>query len=198
MALPKANQKVIDKAITAWPDLAAGQSTNEQANFQGVSSGWEQSKTGQGVYTIRIGSSLLKPLSDGSAVEQILKDDDRQLRKFRVLMGPASRQESVAESDAMPEVGYGWRPNDQGGLDYYVQVSPEQLHELAKGHTLNCSVHPDVKSIDKIYVFIGDEPLPRAGVAGPPGIAEEDAPSAPAHARRSVQLFIFKLQLPGT
>jgi hypothetical protein len=147
-----------------WPhEISPGKSKPQEdaGRDLGVNSKWEELPTGDSMFTIRIGSGLYKPLSDGSAVQVVLDGATRQLREFRVVIGPDSRQASAAESVASDAIGYGWRPNADGNLDYYVQVSRAKLVSSLRGMTLNCKVHPDVQSIDKIYVFIGDAPLPR-------------------------------------
>ncbi|MCA9125246.1 MAG: hypothetical protein H6823_24100 [Planctomycetaceae bacterium] len=126
-----------------------------------VNSKWEELPTGDSLFTIRIGGGLYKLLYDGIAIESALDGASRKLREFRIVMGPTSLQESFGEANSNPKVGYGWRPNRDGGLDYYVQVSRACLESLSKGGTLNCTVHPDVDAIDTIYVFTGDAPLPR-------------------------------------
>lgn len=162
VAKPGANQKAIDRRTTGWPDRVESRSEyGNQDGMSGVQTGWEQISTGRMMYTIRIGSTLLKPLRDGNAIDHPLDSSSEQLREFRIVMGPASRQASFTGPPAAFEIDYGWRPNKEGGLDYYVQLSREQLDELAEGRELNCHVHPDVKSIDKIYVFVGDAKLPQ-------------------------------------
>ncbi|HRX81908.1 MAG TPA: hypothetical protein P5307_22725, partial [Pirellulaceae bacterium] len=69
--------------------------------------------------------------------------------------------ERLAAAATANEVGYGWRPNEKNGIDYYVQISRERLETLARGIPLECEVHPDVPEIEKIYVFVGDTALPR-------------------------------------
>jgi len=147
-----------------WPrDNTSGWSKpqEDESRDLGVNSKWEKLPAGDSLLTIRIGSGLYRPLSEGSAIQVVVDEDNRSVRKFRIVMGPASRQETVAESIANHQVGYGWHRNPDGGLDYYVQVSREYLESLAKGGTLNCTVHPDVEAIDKIFFFMGDAPLPR-------------------------------------
>lgn len=142
-------------------ELYGSRSERELHSVSAVSFAWEASRFGHAVYTIRVGTGVLDQLQSGHAIVGTLDESDRALRKFRVVVGPAARQASYTESDATHKVNYGWRPNDKGGFDYYVQVSPEHLDHLAKGSTLMCEVHPDVESINAVYVFTGDAQLPR-------------------------------------
>jgi len=128
----------------------------------GVDVGWESTPDNKLVYTIRIESVLLEQLRKGSAIESQVEAKDRNLRNFRVAMGPKSLTERPP-SATNNEVQYGWRPNDRGGLDYYVQMSPERLETLAKGIPIDCDVSPQVPSVERIYVFVGTAVLPREG-----------------------------------
>jgi len=152
---PTSNQKSTDRRLTNWPYDVGGDSN------RGVQSGWELSPEAEPLYTIRIGSGLYKPLSEGSAVQVELDSEARQLRKFRVVIGADSSQASAIASDRSDAADYGWRRNTDGCLDYYVQIRREKFVSSAKGVTLNCEVHPDVDSINRIYVFLGDAKLPR-------------------------------------
>lgn len=127
----------------------------------GVEFGWEQTSGNKLVYTIRIEPVLLEQLRDGAAIESVVDQNDRGLRKFRIAMGPKTSQNDRAASTTANEVAYGWRPNSDGGLDYYVQITPERLETLNKGIPLDCEVHPDVPEMQRIYVFVGTSQLPR-------------------------------------
>jgi hypothetical protein len=128
----------------------------------GVDVGWESTPSGKLAYTIRIETVLIDKLREGSAIESVVEKEDRaQLRRFRVAVGPKNLQTERQSSSTANEVEYGWRPNDAGGVDYYVQIGPERLETLARGVLLECEVLSDVPSIDKIYVFVGNTTLPR-------------------------------------
>lgn len=154
----------------------------------GVDVGWESTPDNKLAYTIRIESVLLDQLRKGSAIESQVDVKDRGLRSFRVAMGPKSPNERPP-SATNNEVQYGWRPNDRGGMDYYVQLSPERLETLAKGIPLECEVNSAVPSVERIYVFVGTAVLPREGglatsstVSGTnsPAVATPASSSAPA------------------
>ncbi|MEX0818569.1 MAG: hypothetical protein WD070_03220 [Pirellulaceae bacterium] len=127
----------------------------------GVDVGWESTSSGKLAYTIRIESVLVDKLRDGSAIESVVEKTDRGLRKFRVAVGPKNQQTERTTAATANEVDYGWRGNESGGIDYYVQISLERLETLSRGIPLDCEVHPDVPEIEKIYVFVGDTKLPR-------------------------------------
>lgn len=126
-----------------------------------ISVGWEPTSTGKPAYTIRVEPLVVNQLGDGSAIESVVEKADRGLRKFRVVVGPKNGQTDRIGTATANEMDYGWRPNETGGIDYYVQISRERLESLARGVPLECEVHPDVLEIEKIYVFVGDTKLPR-------------------------------------
>ena len=126
----------------------------------GVDVGFE-STDGKLVYTIRIESVLVDQLRNGSAIQTAVEPSNRGLRRFRVAMGPKSADKPRSSSGVANEVDYGWRPNQDGGIDYYVQMPADRLETLSQGFPIDCQVHPDVTQIDKIYVFVGAAQLPR-------------------------------------
>ena len=126
----------------------------------GVDVGWESTSSGN-AYTIRIQALVIDSLAKGDAIESLVKKTDRDLRKFRVVVGPRNPQTERVAAVPANEVDYGWNPNETNGIDYYVQISRERLETLARGIPLECEVHPDVPEIERIYVFVGDKPLPR-------------------------------------
>ena len=127
----------------------------------GINVDWETTASGTRAYTIRLESVVIDTLLDGSAVESVVLQRDRGLRKFRVAVGPQNLQTEQRAATTANEVDYGWRPNESNSIDYYVQISLERLETLARGIPLECEVHPDVPEIDKIFVFVGDTKLPR-------------------------------------
>ena len=139
----------------------------------GVDVGWESTSSGKLSYTIRIESLLIDKLAEGQAIESLVDKSDRGLRKFRVVVGPKSPQTERLAATTANEVDYGWRPSQTGGIDYYVQISRERLETLARGVPLECDVHYDVPEVEKIYVFVGDEKLPREL---PPGTIRSTTP----------------------
>jgi hypothetical protein len=127
----------------------------------GVDVGYEQTLGGNLVYTIRIEAIVLDQLRKGSAIQTAVDAQDRNLRKFRVAMGPKGADKETRTSTIANEVDYGWRANEEGGMDYYVQIPPDRLETLSKGFPIDCQVHVDVTDINTIYVFVGTAELPR-------------------------------------
>jgi|GEM_PF-5315110 len=128
----------------------------------GIDVGWEPTSSGKDLYTIRIEALVVDTLRTGSAIESVVKPNERTiLRQFRVVVGPRNSRTDQLESTTANEVSYGWNANDAGAIDYYVQISPERLETLSRGIPLDCIVLQEVPAIDKIFVFVGDAQLPR-------------------------------------
>ncbi|MEE2938427.1 MAG: hypothetical protein VYA84_20760 [Planctomycetota bacterium] len=91
-------------------------------------------------------------------------------------------------------ITYGWKPDDRGGVEYIIQVPPEQLQELPRLGQISSTIDPAVRGqVSRVVVQIGEGPLPRItppampsksgrsanfGVGGA-GIAAEDAALIP-------------------
>ncbi|MDP6717559.1 MAG: hypothetical protein QGF59_02845, partial [Pirellulaceae bacterium] len=100
----------------------------------GVDVGWETGPGGESYYTIHIEKLLLEPLREGQAIVSNVDTNNRNLSRFQILVGDhahaISSQPGPSGSDM---VQHGWRPGENGGTDYLIQISPERLESLAKG-----------------------------------------------------------------
>jgi hypothetical protein len=61
-------------------------------------------------------------------------------------------------------VQYGWQPDTQGVLSYFVQISPVLLGQLAIGDEIRAGVDPAAGKIGKFVIQAGAEQLPKVPV----------------------------------
>jgi hypothetical protein len=113
-------------------------------------------------YTIEIAREAIEPLRrGGAAFHRLVDEKDQGLRRIQVVLGSTTSPNATGGSAVISEVRQGWRPDGKGGMDYYLQMSQEQLEFFAGGAPIDCQVDPTIKSIQNIYVFAGENPLPR-------------------------------------
>ena len=137
----------------------------------GVDVGWEAGPDGQSYYTIHIEKLLLGPLREGQAIVSNVDTNDRNLSRFQIIVGEhAHAISSQAGPSGKDMVQHGWRPGENGGTDYLIQISPERLESLARGSTIIGQIDPQVTDIRKLYVFSGMQQLPQQlpPSSGPP------------------------------
>ncbi len=137
----------------------------------GVDVGWETGPGGQSYYTVHIEKLLLEPLREGQAIVSNVDSNDRNLTRFQILIGDHAHAVSSQPGPSGADmVQHGWRPGENGGTDYLIQISPERLESLAKGSSIIGQVDPQVTDIRKLYVFSGTQQLPQqlATSSGPP------------------------------
>jgi hypothetical protein len=60
-------------------------------------------------------------------------------------------------------VDYGWRPLEEGGLEYIIQIEPEVFASLEKGGDILSEIHPEAQDVRRFRIRIGRGPLPREG-----------------------------------
>jgi hypothetical protein len=78
----------------------------------------------------------------------------------------------------------GWRPAEEGGFDYLVQITPERLETLAAGVPYVGQVDPSIPEIRRFYVYAGVSEVPRVGLPAanpadpPPFLAANNATSS--------------------
>ena len=64
-------------------------------------------------------------------------------------------------------VEVGWEPNDDGGLEYIVQIDPESLKNLEKGAPLRSDFPRGLRGLQTIRFQVGDKKPPRIALAPP-------------------------------
>jgi len=70
-------------------------------------------------------------------------------------------------------VDYGWQADDDGTLEYIIQLEPELISALQKGEAVISEIHPDVQGVRRFRIQIGTAPLPRVS---PPSKGATPAP----------------------
>ncbi len=75
-------------------------------------------------------------------------------------------------------VEVGWEPNDNGGLEYIIQIDPDSLRSFSDGRPLRSDFPKDLRGLQTIRFQVGDNKLPRVALApekspllDPPSIA---------------------------
>lgn len=149
----------------------------------GVDAGWEIGPGGRQIYTIRIEPQLLEALGKGQSVASDVSASDRGLRSFQIVVSPKSPSASGTRSEPAANraadesmVQHGWRPCENGGLEYLLLITPERLLTLANGVPIVGEVHSEVPEIRRflIYVGAGGRP-PREGL---PLSSRQETPSS--------------------
>lgn len=74
-------------------------------------------------------------------------------------------------------VDYGWRPHEEGGVEYIIQIEPEVLASLQAGGDIVSEIHPDAHNVRRFRIRIGRGVLPREGAET---TAADDGPLPPA------------------
>jgi len=76
---------------------------------------------------------------------------------------------------ATPGIDYGWKPGPDGQLEYIIQLEPQALDALRGGKEISSDVHPDVRSVRRIVLRVGEGEVER--VAIPQQALEQDEES---------------------
>jgi hypothetical protein len=114
-------------------------------------------------YTIHINPAVIGQLRQGSAVYERISEEDEGIRQIRVVLdsGDARNSEFAEIPDVIGAVDQGWRPREDDGLDFYVQLRDEQFEAFVDGAKIDVTVDSNVAAIRHIYGFVGDNRLPR-------------------------------------
>ncbi|MBP86428.1 MAG: hypothetical protein CMJ64_06900 [Planctomycetaceae bacterium] len=129
--------------------------------WEARASGLRLAETDGESLNIYIDPSVATSLRNGQAITQHLDERDQTLHTFRIVLDSKNESVTSAKPPITGEIKCGWRPSPEGGLDYFVQLSPKQFEEVVAGAPVECSVHPEVKSVQHIHVFVGGAELPR-------------------------------------
>ncbi|NNE00972.1 MAG: hypothetical protein HKN47_26955, partial [Pirellulaceae bacterium] len=71
-------------------------------------------------------------------------------------------------------VTYGWQPDGSGGVEYLVQVTPQQLERVRESGEITSTIHPSVQGrVTRVVVRVGTGALPRINP-----IANDESPSS--------------------
>ena len=58
-------------------------------------------------------------------------------------------------------VDFGWQADNQGRMEYIIQIEPALLTALLNGEEIVSMIHPDVKDVRRFRIRVGTKPLPR-------------------------------------
>jgi len=73
-------------------------------------------------------------------------------------------------------VEYGWKPHEDGGLEYIIQVEPELLDSLRRGMEITSEIHPQAVHARRFRIRVGSGAVPREGHAAEEGEAQPPPP----------------------
>ncbi len=76
-------------------------------------------------------------------------------------------------------ITYGWQPDDSGGVEYIIQIPPDQLHEIERVGEISSVIDPAVRGhVSRVIIQVGNGPLPRRTSANFAAKLEPSARSA--------------------
>ncbi len=59
-------------------------------------------------------------------------------------------------------ITYGWQPDREGGVEYIIQVPPDQVERLAQIGEISSVIDPEVRGhVSRVVIRVGTEPLPK-------------------------------------
>lgn len=59
-------------------------------------------------------------------------------------------------------ITYGWQPDREGGVEYIIQVPPDQIEQLQKTGEISSVIAPEVQGrVSRVIIRVGEGPLPR-------------------------------------
>ena len=58
-------------------------------------------------------------------------------------------------------VDVGWKPVENGELEYIIQIAPEQLRSFKAGDVIEVGVRPMLRPVRRYRIIVGTDPLPR-------------------------------------
>ncbi len=80
-------------------------------------------------------------------------------------------------------VDYGWQTNDNGELEYIIQLEPALLEALLAGETIRSEIPPMVEGVRSFRIQVGRDPLPREEIPttndDEPGDVSRESPFRP-------------------
>jgi hypothetical protein len=74
-------------------------------------------------------------------------------------------------------VDYGWRPHEEGGVEYIIQIEPEVFASLQAGGDIVSEIHPEAGDVRRFRIRVGRGTLPREEAKA---AAADDGPLPPA------------------
>ncbi|WP_153558793.1 hypothetical protein [Roseimaritima sediminicola] len=82
---------------------------------------------------------------------------------------------------AVVTVDYGYEPDGKGGVEYIVQVTPEEFEHAKQAGEISSTVDASVRGrVSRFVLRVGNDPLPRDPGPEPPSVAQAQAFQSPA------------------
>ncbi len=73
-------------------------------------------------------------------------------------------------------ITYGWHPDDKGGVEYVIQIEPDQLDALDRIGEISSVIDPAVRGhVSRVIIKVGTDPVPKIT---PPNLAKRGANSS--------------------
>ena len=69
------------------------------------------------------------------------------------------------------DVDFGWQLQDDGGLEYIIQIEPGMLDVLRDGEVIVSEIHPDATGVRQFRIQVGSQQLPRDAGSYVPSLA---------------------------
>ena len=107
------------------------------AGVGGISTNWESGPGGKIYYTMRLEETMMRPLHDGHAIVVDVQNDHRGLKRFQIVPDKSGRKDSTRARVMKVNVStHGWRPRQEGGMEYMIQLSSDHLKSLSDGNRI--------------------------------------------------------------
>ncbi len=131
----------------------------------GADAAFEKGPRGTPRYTIRVDLTALGPLREGKdAFQTIVRPGDRGFRDFQVIVADAdSRTPDLSQRSGMPDdtIKYGWEPAGEGGVKFFIQMTPERFGHFEDGIPVRGQVPIGITDVREVLVFVGTQDLPQ-------------------------------------
>ncbi len=63
-------------------------------------------------------------------------------------------------------VTYGWQPDTRGGVEYIIQIPPDQLSEIKRVGEISSVIDPAIRGhVSRVIIQVGNGPVPRRAPA---------------------------------
>lgn len=118
---------------------------------------------------VRIGTAPVKHTAASiQQYKRLLVQSPRYASNDPAMASAESQRTILWPARANPEesyrVAYGWQPDQQGQLAYYMQIDPTVLRTLAAGDEIHAAVDPGAGRVARFVVASGTKQLPRVSL----------------------------------
>jgi hypothetical protein len=144
---------------------------------------WDKPAGGQVEYMVRIEAEVVPSLVAGEEIHSDVPAEAGTVERFRLRVGVDGNQpvftpaapgrfgvapdrsavlvKAGAPAVETQAVSFGWQPNTEGKLQYYVQIDPSLLRTLEVGDEIQAAVDTTAGPAATFVVFGGNKQLPR-------------------------------------